>query len=182
MRYNKIGTPYKVIQNDTDYTVYTSNITYKERPISYKKMNKVFEETLKDPFKDDSYIYLLSCDYNNIIPQLAAKAVEKSVLERGRVCYWYNVIRNHKSEDEALKNYIQEYCEPDLLIIDGAYTKTNVNNIDKIRELLSLFDNIPIYVIISGGVGTEFFTTQVFSPFNKFIHFGDTPRRKVTTL
>ena len=93
-----------------------------------------------------------------------------------------NVIKNHKQEDERLADFLSENLNIDLLIIDGLYTKTNVNNIDKVRELLALFDNIPIYVIISGGFGPEFFINQVFCPFNVFIHFGDSPRRTITEI
>lgn len=182
MRFTKSRTPYRVLNNNSDFRNYTSNVTYKEKPITWKKLNKVFDTTLENVFAEDSYVYLLSSDYNNIIPQLAAREVEKKVIEGNQCAYWYNVIHNHKMEDEKLKTFMEENYTPDVLIIDGVFTKTNVNNIDKLRELLSLFDSIPIYVVISGGFGPDFFSTQVFCPFNKFIHFGDTPRKKITTI
>ena len=178
----RTGIPYKVRANDSDYSAFTITQTFKEKPVSYKKQNEVFAKYLENPFREEYYTYLLSSDYNNIIPQLPATATTAKAKAENKVVFWYNVIKNHKQEDERLADFLSENLNIDLLIIDGLYTKTNVNNIDKVRELLALFDNIPIYVIISGGFGPEFFINQVFCPFNVFIHFGDSPRRTITEI
>ena len=174
-----IGIPYRVRANDSDFSSFTCNVTYKDKPISWQSQNKVFQSYLDNPFREEYYTYLLSCDYNSTIPQLAATAITTRAKDDNKVVYWYNVSKNHKQEDLRLLDFLDSNLGIDLLVIDGVYTKTNVNNIDKIRELLALYDNIPVYIIISGGFGPEFFMNQVFCPFNLFIHFGDCPRKKV---
>ena len=178
----KFGVPYKVRANDSDYTCFIKDVEYKGKPISWKSQNKVFQKWLSNPFQEECYTFLLSCDYDNIIPQLAATAILTKVKEEDKSVFWYNISKNHKHEDERLQEYLEEYLNLDLLIIDGVYTKTNINNIDKLRELLTVFDDIPVYVIISGGFGPDFFSQQVFCAYNLFIHFGDQPRRKVISV
>lgn len=173
----KVGVPWKVKNNDTDFFKFTSTITYDDKPISWQKQNKVFYNWLKDPFKEESYIYLLSCDYNIVLPQLAATSIVKSTKQKGGTCFWYNIIKNHKQEDERLKEFLIENESIDLLVIDGVYAKTNINNIDKLRELLAIFDSIPVYVIISGMFGPALFKDLVYHSFNLFMHFGSAPRR-----
>lgn len=96
----------------------------------------------------------------------------------GNMPFWYNVMKNQKLEDKRLYDVIHErQTQIDLLIIDGIYSQTNINNIDKLRSLMATFDDLPIYVIISGGFGPEVFDTKVFYSYNKFIHFRDIPRK-----
>lgn len=178
----RTGIPYKVRANDSDYSSFTITQTFKEKPVSYKKQNEVFAKYLENPFREDCYTYLLSCDYNGIIPQLAATAITAKAKDLDKSVFWYNVSKNHKAEDERFTDFLSDITGLDLLVIDGVYTKTNVNNIDKVRELLAVFDNIPVYVIISGGFGPEFFINQVFCPFNLFIHFGDSPRKTIVSV
>ena len=178
----RVGIPYKVRGNDTDFFSFTQDCEFNKKPISWRSQNKVFEKYLHNPLQEEFYTFLISCDYNNVIPQLAATAIVNKTRELCRVPFWYNVSKNHKQEDERLMEFYQENNGIDLLIIDGVYTKTNINNIDKVRELLALFDNIPVYIIISGGFGPEFFENQVFCSFNLFIHFGASPRKKVYAI
>lgn len=178
----RVGVPYRVRANDADYSSFTTNVEYKDKPVSWKSQNKVFQEYLNNPFKEECYTYVLSCDYNNIIPQLAIKNLVTKLQDENKNVFWYNISKNHKQEDERLCSYIQETGCVDVLIIDGLYTKTNINNIDKLRELLALFDDIPVYVIVSGGFGPTFFMEQVFCPFNLFIHFNDSPRKKTIDI
>ena len=182
MRTSRWNTPYKVLSNDKDFRLYTQNIEYKDKVYGYPVLNKVFDKVLKNPFLDGGYTFLLSCDFNYIIPQLAAKAIENKAVEMNKLPYWYNVIRNHKTQDEYLELFIGESGAPDLLIIDGVFAKTNVNNIDKVRELLNRFEDTPIFIIISGGVGPDIFENIVYAPYNRFIHFGDVPRKKNIVL
>lgn len=176
------GVPYKARGNDTDYSAFTITQTFKDRPISYKKQNEVFSKYLENPFREEYYTYLLSSDYNNVIPQLAATAITTKAKDSDKVVFWYNVAKNHQQEDKRLTEFLSENLALDLLVIDGVYTKTNINNIDKVRELLAIYEDIPVYIIISGGFGPDFFINQVFCPFNLFIHFGDNPRRTVVSI
>lgn len=182
MRTNRWNTPYKVLNNPKDFRDYAADVVIKngqkESRYSHIMLVDKFNKVLQDPLIDGGYTYLLSCDYNYVIPELAAKAVEDKVLEMGRLPYWYNVVRNHRSQDEYLNMFISESGLPDLLIIDGLFAKTNINNVDKVRELLDKFEDTPIYIIISGGYGPEVFKQVVFAPFNRFIHFGDTPGKE----
>ena len=61
------------------------------------------------------------------------------------------------------------------------FAKTNINYLDALRLLLSLYQDIPICVIISGTNGIDFFKNQVFCGFNRFVHFGDDQKVKIET-
>lgn len=167
-KYNKF--PTRVLDNPTDFLSYVEGINYNGKIIYPANQIKVYEKTLKKPL-ENNYIYLMSCDYNNILPQLAVKKLYDIVSEH-YPCFWYNVSINHKSEDTRLVEFVDNYPDMSLLVIDGVYSRTNINNIDKVRELLALFDYIPICVIISGDTGPEVFTKIVNHPFNACIHFG----------
>jgi len=182
IRRPKIGIPYRTRENPENFLNYTTSVTFNDKPVSYKRQNEVFIKFMENPFKDEYYTFLLSCESNNVIPQLAAKTITSRFVAEKKSVFWYNVSKNHKREDERLKDFLAEMVSLDALVIDGAYTKTNINNIDKIRELSAMFDNIPIFVIIAGGFGPDFYRTQVFNPFNLFIHFGDAPRKKIVSV
>ena len=177
-----LGIPNRLYKNETSYVPYIEDITYKERISTWKKQNEVFNKKLENPLENND-IYLLSCGHNNMIPQLAANCIVKKTLEKGGVPFWYNIMRNQRLEDKRLYDLIHEYqAQIDLLIIDGIYSNTNINNIDKLRSLLATFDDIPTFIIISGGFGPEVFENKVFYSYNKFIHFRDIPRRIVKDI
>lgn len=172
-----IGIPLRIRRNRAKFIPYVDDVQFKERMSTYQKQTDTFIKQLENPLESNE-IYLLSCNHNNMLPQLAAKAVVDRARKLGGVPFWYSVIKNQKLEDKRLYDLVHEYqSQIDLLVIDGIYATTNINNIDKLRGLLTTFDGIPIYVIISGGFGPEVFEDKVFYSYNKFIHFRDIPRR-----
>lgn len=180
---NLIGIPARVINNKTDFLAYTDDVQYNGKMSTWRKQFSKFKENLENPTADSNLIYLLSCPHNNMIPQLAANAIAEKAIEMGNMPFWYNVMKNQKLEDKRLYDVIHErQTQIDLLIIDGIYSQTNINNIDKLRSLMATFDDLPIYVIISGGFGPEVFDTKVFYSYNKFIHFRDIPRKIISEI
>lgn len=180
---NLVGIPARVINNKTDFLAYTDDVQYNGKMSTWRKQFSKFKENLENPTADSNLIYLLSCPHNNMIPQLAANAIAEKAIEMGNMPFWYNVMKNQKLEDKRLYDVIHErQTQIDLLIIDGIYSQTNINNIDKLRSLMATFDDLPIYVIISGGFGPEVFDTKVFYSYNKFIHFRDIPRKIISEI
>lgn len=160
---------------------YTMDLPYKDKIIPAEKQNHVFKKYLSNPLQPCTY--LLSTKYNSHLLKAAVSEIENAFSKENMVSYTYNIIKNHKTEDERMKQFLVENNNFDALIIDGVFTNTNVNNIDKLRALVSVFEDIPILVLISGDMcGPIFFEDRVFLPFNKFIHFGDIPKRKVREI
>lgn len=178
----EIRKPFKVFDNKTNFLDYTSNVQLGDRVVGWKAQNQLFEKTVADPFAGGDYLYIISSSYNHILPQLAANKIVEAVEQKHLAPYWYNVIKNHKTEDQKIQQYVEEFNEIDLLVIDGVFSKTNINNIDKLRELIATYEGIPIIVLVSGGFGPEIFKEQVFCAFNKFLHFAESSRKKVKQL
>lgn len=173
----KIGIPLRIKDSEVDLFDYIDTIEYEEgRVFTCSKVTKVLKKLLEAPDTPGS-VYLLSSNYNNIISQIAASSIVSKVNQRNQGIFWYNIAKNHKLEDNRLDLFLHEQ-DIDFLIIDGLFSKTNVNNIDKLRELIAVYDYTTIYVVISGSLGCDFFKNLVFLPFNAFVHFLDRPRSK----
>lgn len=170
MDYGLIGVPKKLYQNFS-VANYITSVEYDHSVFLAKAQKNVFQKLLKNPFMD-SYILLLSSKSINTTAQMAAKLLMEEVLKKGGTPFWFNVLQYQK-EFKRLEAFKDNFNGIDFLIIDGLFSKTNINYIDCLRTLLSVYDDIPVVTIISGCTGIEFFKQQVFCGFNKFVHFGD---------
>ena len=175
---DKIGIPSK-LYNTFSVKNYIKKVNFRDSEYSAKSQSNALERTLKDPFSD-SYVLLLSSESNNITAQMGAKLLLEQVLKKGGTPFWFNIL-NYQKEFVRLEDFKNNFNGIDYLIIDGLFAKTNINYLDALRLLLSLYQDIPICVIISGTNGIDYFKNQVFCGFNRFVHFGDDQKVKIET-
>lgn len=160
---------------------YTEDIVHREKHVPAEKQNYVFKKFLAE-LPESPCIYLISTKFNINLLKAATQAIKTSADMKGFLVQSYNIAKNHYIEDKRLTRDIQERGEPEIFIIEGVYANTAIQNIDKLRELIEVFDSIPVIVQISGEIGPLFFEDRVFLPYNKFIHFNNVPRKKLRSI
>ena len=156
---------------------YTADIPYRDKTILADKQNEVFRKYLENVKQPGTY--LISTQYNTSLLKAASSEIVKKATEEEVFCYEYNIIKNRNDEDRYLKEFLLTDKYLDLLIISGVFVNRNINNVDKLRELIETYEDIAKVILISGGIGYQFFEERVNLPYNKFIHFNDVVRKRV---
>jgi hypothetical protein len=160
---------YKIEDYVTD--VVDNGVVYTAR-----EQKEKFETLITGGFSEDGFVYLLSCEQENYIPKTLGKIIYNCLVEANKNVYWFNLL--DRKEDSRLEDYENEMGIPDALIIDGLFAKTNINHIDKVRALISMYSNLPIFVIVSGTSGVDMFQNQVFVKYDGFLHFSKNKKIK----
>lgn len=158
----------------------------KTRTMGEQKQLEYFQRIMSNPLKGSGTFV-----FNSFPTDLRAKQLAAIVLNRA-VDLYQDVARTHRSGRTApqwlkLTGYSSgdlikstKESNPSLLIITNVNDESTPHKVERLRDLLECFDNIPKIVVTAGQDPLTFFAKRLYYPVSGAIRIGSD--QKVTNL
>lgn len=88
---------------------------------------------------------------------------------------WHRVFGGYK--DSLRDNFAKK--NPSMLVLTNITTESTQIKLEKVRDLLEMYDNIPRIVVLGGVSPVEFFATKLHYPIKYSIYLGPEKREAV---
>lgn len=133
--------------------------------------------TYKDPVSDP-YLFIIGSRFDAVRAQCVALSVFRRALkvhmeapeDTPHVPYWHYVTGSSYDPLRDNKDYRSNLNAISFLVIDNISYNSPPNLVQKVRDLLRMYEEIPILLIISGGNPLEFSYTQLFRRPNRLVY------------
>lgn len=145
------------------------------KTVSKKMQLDHYKETLENPLSN-GYVYCISSEYNTqrasyVAFEIIVNAIDEHMQftgDKGDLPIWHYVIGGFK--DKFRDRDINE--TPALIVLDGCYKDASDIKIEKARDILELYYDIPRIILTTGIDPLTFMYERMYSPVNRVLHLG----------
>ena len=161
----QFGHKTKLIRSSAQLSVYEKTLKQISRPYLYVIGGKTDNEMSKAVALSLMDKYLNKCIKNN------EKA--KTMDEKMRLPIWHTLYSNLYDKLRDSKDWITNLGLPGFLVIETLYENGGSVKLDKTRDLLAMFSDIPRVVLVAGIDPISFCRSTLYCQPNKVMYFED---------
>jgi len=142
-------------------TSFTSSVQgLKPKAITRDTQSQMFEAFLEDPFRPVTYC-VVSAPNDGMAKLLAAYMMQHAVANRkGYLPVWHDLTQSFKNP------LLEENTHASLVVLNNVGSTSTPTKIEKCRDILTHYANIPRIVVATGCDPFMFFTQYLFMPMN----------------
>ena len=176
-------------KDDLDYAAHLADVKYENGTF---KVSMPIKEQLGDIKKSlelpntGKYVHIISSNLSPMRAQHLAMDIFLNAIDEynhkeapsRHLPYWHTVFGGFTDKLRDT-NFRSEVGRPSMLVIDGLAVNATDIKIEKARDLLHLFPDIPRVIVTCGTCPVQFAYEKLFYPVNRITHFGSA---KTTTI
>ena len=146
---------------------------------------KVLEKTLKKPLKP--FLYVIAGKADAELAKVAALSLMDSYLtkcmkhnenithmdDKMRLPIWHTLYSTLTDSMRDHKDWMSTLGLPGFLVLETLYENSSRGRLDKARDLLSMFSDIPRVLIVVGQDPISYCRTVLYNNPNKVLYFED---------
>jgi hypothetical protein len=148
-------------------TTFTSAIEgLKPRTFTLAKQLKMFDDFMDNPMLPKTYC-IVSAPNDSQAKWLAAFMMQTALAAKGKhdpMPIWHNLLAGFAN------SLVDDKAKTSFLILNNVGTTSTAPKLEKLRDCLETFDNIPKVVIATGCDPFEFFTKYMYLPVNSVFY------------
>lgn len=165
---------FKLRKNNISRVVYDKGNSSKV--VDSRKQEKIFKHTLKYPI-EKNYIYCISSTLNAKKAQQSAFEIFKNATEEsitGKLPYWHYIMGGYFDKIRDERKATPSIGHPSLIVFDGLYENCSNQKIEKLRDLLYMYSDIPRIIITCGNLNPlEFCYNILLHNVNRVLYLGN---------
>lgn len=140
-------------------------------PIGLGEQIESFKEIWNNPISDPPYIYTISSIPNELQGQmLALKILLRAVkFLKYKEAKWHPVYGGYR-KDDLIDN--EKDIDIGFLVLTNVVENSTVNKIEKLRDILTLYSNIPRIIVTSGIDPVSFMSEKIKMPTQYVAYIG----------
>lgn len=142
-------------------TSFTSSVPgLKPKIVSRESQMKMLEAFLEDPFRPATYC-VVSAPNDGMAKLLAAYMMQHAVIHRSSgLPVWHDLTQSFKNP------LIEDQVHASLVVLNNVGSTSTPTKIEKCRDILTHYANVPRIVVSTGCDPFMFFTQYLFMPMN----------------
>ena len=164
---------------DFEPSTFTSNIEgLKPKQFSKAKQLEMMEDFLEDPFKPVSYC-LVSAPNDGMAKLLAAWMMQYAMHKaksRSNLPLWVDLMGGFDNK------WINQRANASLLVLNNVGTTSTQPKMEKLRDLLETYTEIPRIVVATGCDPYAFFTQYLYLPLHKLAYLTTSAVKRTVEL
>lgn len=152
----------------------------KPRIIHRRDQNEMLETTLKHPLKG-SYLYLMGTDSNESRMQSVALTIFREAYRQHLndplsfpvAPYWHPVYGGFEDKLRDDKNFREGVGHVSMLILDNVAVNSTASKVEKVRDLVRMYEEVPRIVLVSGMNPMEFASKTLHMRPHRVLYLGE---------
>jgi len=148
--------------------------TFKPLPLKRDQMlseyNHCYDEPLHNP-----YTLCISSEVNDSRAKLAAATLMLKAHRDGAKCVWHNIYGGYKDD---MRDNPKSHTRVKFLVLSNVPTDATPNKMEKLRDILEMYSNIPRIVVTTGQEPIQFFQ-RLGLPINYALRIMSTRSKRV---
>jgi hypothetical protein len=148
----------------SSFTFTTNN---KSRVLTAKKQIEYLNNTMK---KRDRFTYCITGDIHAKKAQVVANKIRES-RSNNYIWHFVNSSKWDRLRDE--QDYRSQFFDVDLVIIDGVNYSAERSKLDKVFDLINMWDDVNIIIIGCGSNPIDLMYNKINQPVNRVLYLSE---------